>query len=593
MSNNQSCLILEFSRFKQSSKEAVEHIEKFNTFKQYMHVQRSFEKQLIDILKDVQQSKRPHLTLVCGSVGDGKSHLLSHINSNYAELFDNMDIHNDATESFSPTKTSVDTLREELASFSDQALDSNEGSKHLIVAINLGTLSNFLYSEYGNEFKRLKSFVEERNIIEDEHSSYDIDPELPFRFVNLSDYHLFELAEGGVKSDFQKKVFEKITSEDERNPFNKVYQSACQSTCPIKQKCPVVKNYELLRRESVQMTIIQQLSELMIKYKVIVSPRAYLDLLYHVLVDESFQHLTNFSSIESAINKMNDEQYILAFLPNLFYEFSKRSDLFYGLKYIQPGTNRSRDIDNLIIRFFNTADVQNIFQSYLNKEIIQELNIENILRKVDGVNSKLKQLLFQTLLRLNKFTTESQEKAIATHDELYNQYINILFKWNRKDVKGLREFYKETISAIYNWNGNTEEGKINLLVGRNQQKYIVSQQLVIEPYVEHNQLIEKSELTRFLNHMVLSFNVKDSNKVHTVGVDYNLFKLIKQMKDGYRPNNQDKNNFINFVDVVQGLIKDGSSTSSLEVKQKVGNHLKSFSLTLDQQFGCYEFKENE
>ena len=52
-----------------------------------------------------------------GSVGDGKSHLLSYLNKNNKELFQNVYIYNDATESNNPYKTAVETLVEKLRQY--------------------------------------------------------------------------------------------------------------------------------------------------------------------------------------------------------------------------------------------------------------------------------------------------------------------------------------------------------------------------------------------------------------------------------------------------------------------------------------------
>ena len=65
------------SKLKKSSVEAVDSSDSFSDFQKYMHVKREAEEELEFILKDV-QTKKKVLVLLCGSVGDGKSHILGY-----------------------------------------------------------------------------------------------------------------------------------------------------------------------------------------------------------------------------------------------------------------------------------------------------------------------------------------------------------------------------------------------------------------------------------------------------------------------------------------------------------------------------------
>jgi len=589
MEDKRSCLITELQRFKQSSKEAVENIEEFNSFKQYMHVERPFEKELVNILRGIKEKNTPTLVMVCGSVGDGKSHLISFVKSKYPDLFTDVKIHNDATESFSPTQTSMDTLKIELNSFSDSKL-GEAGSNDIVIAINLGTLSNFLNSTYSSEFTKLKSFVEEQKIIEDEQSSYEVEHASLFKFINLSDYHLYELTSNGVESSLQKSLLEKVVGESEGNPFYHAFESSCQS-CEVRDTCPIVKNYMLLQKPSVQNAIIEQISELIIKYKVIISARTYLDFLYRILVHERFDQLESVEKVIKEIKQQTDLEYISALLPNLFYEYGKRSEVFSNLEYIQPDTIRLSEVDDLILNFFNTNDLQSIFFRYLKEDVLKEMNIDTVLGNFNSKQKELRLVLFHTLLRFNLFLSE--ESSIEIRDNVYAQYVSYLYHWNKNNVMGIRDLYKDVINSIYNWNGKADKGKINRFIGRNQLKYTISQGLVVEPNITVGQRRNEEKLDRFLNYINLEFKVENSNAIHTIKIDYNLFELITKIKFGYRPNNFDKNNFISFVDFVEKIIKEGCNKNVMEFKNKVGKEIKTYSLTYDKVFGVYEFKENQ
>ena len=70
-------LVEELCRLKKSSMEAVDNESSFSEFKQYMHVHRQVEDDLKGIIEKAKESTKKSLVLVCGNVGDGKSHLIS------------------------------------------------------------------------------------------------------------------------------------------------------------------------------------------------------------------------------------------------------------------------------------------------------------------------------------------------------------------------------------------------------------------------------------------------------------------------------------------------------------------------------------
>ncbi|ODJ75206.1 DNA phosphorothioation-dependent restriction protein DptF, partial [Brochothrix thermosphacta] len=115
--------------------------------KNYFHVERPIEIDLIERLEKIKQLSKPQVLFLCGNVGDGKSHLLSYIKTNRPDLLENTDIHNDATESFSPEETALDTLYNVLGKFKDDVDERANSKKHLIIAINMGVLHKFIYDE--------------------------------------------------------------------------------------------------------------------------------------------------------------------------------------------------------------------------------------------------------------------------------------------------------------------------------------------------------------------------------------------------------------------------------------------------------------
>ena len=149
--------IAELSKLRKKSIESVGNVTSFDEFKKYLHVLRPIETELRNLLKKINESNQKTLVLLCGSAGDGKSHLMSYLRHADSEhLLDSFELYNDATESSAPELTFDETLAERLAPFNDENYQINDHYK-MIMAINLGTLNNFIESERGQNFSALKN----------------------------------------------------------------------------------------------------------------------------------------------------------------------------------------------------------------------------------------------------------------------------------------------------------------------------------------------------------------------------------------------------------------------------------------------------
>ena len=75
-----------------------------------MHIERNVQSKLEELIINASESNKAQLILVCGSVGDGKSHIISYFKDKYPDTISMFKLHNDATESLEPNQTSMDTL---------------------------------------------------------------------------------------------------------------------------------------------------------------------------------------------------------------------------------------------------------------------------------------------------------------------------------------------------------------------------------------------------------------------------------------------------------------------------------------------------
>ena len=582
---NNNCLIDELKKLKESSKEAVENITNFSEFKKYMHVKRNVQDELFNIIDKSSKSNSSKLILVCGGVGDGKSHIISYFKNNYPDMMSEFEIHNDATESFEPGKTSIDTLNDVLKDFNDEKiLHSN---KKFILAINLGALSNFIDSKYKDNFKNLKQYVENKKILDVDISDNSYEEESNFQFINFSDYHIYSLTEEKAKSQYVEEIINKITKDDERNVFKNSYKSNCIN-CDINYKCPIKINYEMLMKESVKEKLIDVLIESVVKDKLIISTRSLLNFIYDFIVNTELDNKSN-DELKKYIDKVSCEDFIkYIFVSNLF-EHKELSQILNSINKIDPINSTSEELDNIIIKLNITEDIAGVFNSYLNMDGNSYLDflmskndvIENEINRLKTKTEQgyLKEKLINLFIRLHIFMPIGN---LNLEDKTYLSYMKFLYYWNKGERKKLASLYNDVKVAIYNWNGEALDGKINISVGRNQMRYKISQRLNISADLSNIKVDSQEELLKFNPSLIIGYKSEDKGINHKIDIDFNLYELLMRVKDGYRPNKNDKYNYINFVEFVNKIQKLGSQSKEIYIEYKQGLSISNYRLVYNQ-----------
>lgn len=585
------CLISVLSKLKTSSKEAVEGTDKFSDFKEYMHVERKVQSEFEVLIDQANNIDKPQLILICGSVGDGKSHIISYFKKNKNEIINNFDIHNDATESLDPKKTSVETLNDKLDNFSDENIGNN--TKKLILAINLGTLTNFIDSEYGNRFTKLKDYIENQKILKQDITDNKFNKHSYFQCINFTDFHMYTLTSEGPKSKYIKDIFDKVFSEEVDNPFYKEYKDTCCSECVNYSRCPIKENYEDLLIDVVKENIIQKIIETIVKNKVIISTRALLNFIYDIVVDSSLNNVTEEKLLEKVM-KYNFIDYLKSLTANIIYDNKDTSNIIASMNTIDPLNFRNEKLDELLVNLNNTERVCDYFKIYVDNNekhhyyqlLVKDESLEVVKsekRKMDQI--ELKQDIIKFFFRI--ISIKGKNTVSIFNDQVYNQYMKYLYNSNRLDrneMKVLLTFVKE---VVYKWNGpKLKNGQIHLSIGKNQSKFKVYENLEFDGRIE-GVLREKENLHEFINTIKLTYQTKNSlDRFITINIDYLLFDLMGKVKAGYRPNKSDKNNFINFVDFVKKLQEYGSNKDKILFDRKIGDKVRKFEFKIDE-YGDY------
>lgn len=577
-----SCsFVSELSKLRKLSMESVENTASFGEFKKYLHVVRSVEVELRNLLVKVNATGKKTLILLCGSAGDGKSHLMSYLrNADEAHLLDAFELYNDATESSAPELTSIDTLAEKLSPFNDINYTIEDGTK-MILAINLGTLNNFIESEKGKSFSALKEYVEANNIFSTYVQPNDIYENSVFRHVSFSDYQVFTLTPDGIGTTYLEMLFEKIFHQIEENPFLKAYKE--NKSCPLYQKCPVRHNFEFMSDPVHQRAVIRKIVEVIIKDKAIVSTREIINLLYDILVHPDFDYNTMYESMASETKYLT--KYIEYTTPMLMYEFDDISHLVNLFRKHDLLKERQSNIDIDTTRFHSLENISEAFMLATKGTPYAKLNDITQIATLGGIKLDLKKLVYRFIVRTRDLKGEYPPSA---QNMLLNEYIQYLYYQHSGNEKNLRKLYDATKKAILSWDG--QFGSDNICIDDSNERFWVLEQLLIQPELYKELPPSSGEILRFSTSIKLRF--KSTNGAYQqnaeLSMDYGLFEMISSMRDGYRPTVQDKNKHTEFVSFVQRLVEFGNKATRIVLVPKDNEH--SYRVVFEKTDFGYEFK---
>lgn len=567
-------LIDELKKLKKSSSESIDNEKSFTSFKSYMHIERPLQIDLEQIIVNAESNPKA-LILVCGNVGDGKSHLISYL-KNEKKLLDDFAIHNDATESYSRNQTERQALAEALRAFNDDNIDDDSKSK-VIVAINLGVLSNFIYSEEGKKFSRLRQYVESNRILVDEdYNSFDEEQSVFFH-VNFGDYHLYQLNNGTVESQYISEIFNKVFGADENNPFYQKYLK-CKS-CANCDNCPVKTNYETMQNTITQRGIINILIEAIIKDKLIISTRELLNFIYDIIVHPA---------IDTTTYKGNYKVEYL--LPNLLYDHAELSELLYHVSKYDLLKLRLEKLDEIITNYVNINNPITVFNDYIQpnpclEAVKRNYNSRNVRWQKDPYLT-----LFVRLLRILPLSPE-----IKTVNEEYSDFVKYLYASKKGIYRQIKTLSKMVEDCVYKWTGSKD--KKRFIINEVGDFYSISTKLNLR--IRRTINCEKVETVydKFFEKITLCFLVgSENNKTElNLSIDYELFEMLVKIHNGYIVSAKEKSYYATFFSFVERLIKYSKYKTELYIN-KIDGEKKSYRLfdsydEYEDEESRYEFEE--
>ena len=573
--------IMQLSKLRKSSAESVENTNAFNHFKEYLHVERYVEIELRKLLRSVNEKQGKCLVLLCGSAGDGKSHLISYMkNSDTEGLLDGYELYNDATESSEPTLTSIDTLADKLTNFDDEHYDNADGSK-MIIAINLGTLNNFIESEKGKSFIKLRKYVEENDILSSYAQETGYKDNSVFQHVSFADYQVFSLSENGIQTVFLENLLEKVFSQNEDNPFYQSYKKG-ETNCQLCQRCPVRHNFEFLSDSKNQQVLIHRIVQAVIIDKTIVATREVLNLLYDLIVHPDFDK-QKISIGTSDVQYLND--YISWTTPMLLNEYEDISPLINAMRSHDVLRNRTAIADEEATRFHSLDNIEKVFEDTAKGTPCIALNTISNVSQLGGIKPELKKIIYRFIARLKamEHNLNRSEKEIR-----FEQYLSYLYNQNSGNEKKLAALYESTKKAVLNWDG--EFGGDFICIDESNEHHWILEELKLKAAINKDAPKITGEIKRFSPTISLRYKKdgQDNTKPVTIKIDFALYELISDMKAGYRPTIQDKNRHTDFVSFVQQLIELGNKEERVTIIPKDGD--KKYQIVFEENDFGFEFK---
>ncbi len=527
------------SQLKSSSRHVIVNgsIGELSDLQQYLHIVRPPEERLRRIIEKDTKLPRGRLILLCGNVGDGKSHLLSYLGEK--KSLGGFELHNDATESFDPSKTNLETLAENvLQEFSDHKIETT--TQKLILAINLGVVANFLDVANKTGYRYLAEYISQSHLLEATpsrdvasrwFSHVDFTADVPVKFTPT----------GPIVPVFEA-ILKKVFLPDERNPFFAAYKESRQAT---HQNLACI-NYGFLLEPTNQRAFSQLLVQAIVKNKAVFSIRELLDFLAELILQDGNDLPGNLCGC------------IEKFLPFEIFE-ANESALQNSFSRNDPTRIRNKEADE---RMFQLAAVN---------RVQQRVNILFDYDTPDWVSSRLPNDIndlppLETLCKLQRRLDYFRSGGEKQKDDIeYARFLEILvsvdnFLVDNRNYTGLQKFIDMLIRACECWHGDSHTSKHIVIKPPNQNSnYRLLREFSIDVVASAPDCV--TLLTNEFS-ILLQVNKKENHRLH---VDLELFRMLFKVSHGYQPNRYDQQSCVALSAFVASLIRVGISDCKILV----------------------------
>lgn len=506
-------------------------VRELSDLQKFLHVTRPTEERLCELINTATPDAA-QLILLCGNVGDGKSHLLSHLRQS-GRLRD-FDVHNDATESFDPSKTNLETLTEKvLTDFSDDRIESSR--RHLILAINLGVLAN-LYDEADRpRYSRLRQYIDESRLLE--RTSSHTPPTKYFAHVDFTASSVVELKSDAVSVPLFRELLNRIFSKDSANPFYQAYDNS-----PLDDVAAI--NYAFLLNESCRRAFERLLIQAAVKHKVVFSVREFLDFLADCLISRG-------GTVTGTVRER-----LADFLPFSLFE-SADSPLHDAFRKSDPMQVRSVRADAAMFEIAAVNKQDRRLNIAFNYETPYWLPAPD-----EDEETEIR-LLCKLQQRLDYFVSNCNREE---EDLPYSEFLQVLCSVSSFVKAGLvdatlKEFIETVTKAVSCWHGDPHKPKhVVLRPPGPRDRYRLLRQFELRVDGMSSDVIELT------NHdFAIRFQINGTEVKRLLHVDFELYRMLYRVSRGYLPNRYDQLACVSLSAFVECIITTGLDSADIFV----------------------------
>ncbi len=500
-----------------------------SAIKSDLYVVMPIEEHLFELLESIKEDSKKVIFL-CGSSGDGKSELLLRAREKFNRPY--IKFHLDATHSFAPHDSAVDTLNKLFNEY-------EVGHHSLVIAINIGMLGNYAAAaENKNIGCVLKKYLEKKQVSDD------------YEFLSFEDYPKFDITKDDYHAEFISKIFEKITNSE--SLIYKVYSESKDAGLKSQEK-RIFINYNLLCSNEIQKVIIDLLLKVRLYRNQFITTRTLLDFIYELIIGEGY------------------------IFDNIF--ISRNNEILEKLSEFDPVFLKTKLIDRFLISY-QLKETSEKFENF-KREIFEKFYLEQL----GSSHSYIRLFYFLKFYELKYNFHKEFEDDFS--EKLLNDFLNIYryHKFLEVDsslIKKLRDYYNnDLLASLRNY--------IN-----KKSPYLTMDQYLIREYGSY-QVIANLKFSADLGTLkqnVVNVNgssfyvflkVKDCGEVE-FPVDINLFELLMKLKFGYRPNKNDRSVVILLNEIVNRIITLGNKSKELTFKNIEKDSIKEMTFTFEDDY---------
>ncbi|MEH6550631.1 MAG: DNA phosphorothioation-dependent restriction protein DptF [Pseudomonadales bacterium] len=477
----------------------------FDELKKCLYVETDIEKSFRRKLEVIQSDE---IIFLCGSSGDGKSEILTKYKKQYEQY---ADFHLDATHSFEPDMSAVDTL--------DDVFAKHVGSpRALVVGINIGMLGNYERegSDANAEIKvAIDNFLKHKTVAS------------RYTFLDFEAFPKFTIDGGRVSSPFFRALLDNVVKDDSSNAFRDYFNKAYGNP----REAVLCSNYLMLRDRRIQNVVVELLLSARIRKDQFVTARMLLDFIHCILTGPKY------------------------LFDNLFD--SGDNELLKVLVDFDPSVIRNHKLDLFILH--RTLDLQD--EGFQKFQI--EANEKFNLPKNIGPQSTVRMfyLLKECPLGDNYhfgFRNSFNEYSLQKYKEVWEAHKR--YSGDSSDKKWLRDFYREIVLKAINKYANRNAPYLS-----KDEFYLSSHggcDLAAE--VEINVVYKSIESDE--SDDLVAFNMYlevDGERLEAIPIGVNLLILMMDIVAGYRPNKYDKNSVVLLDELITKITETANAADML------------------------------